>query len=215
MNRLTFCLSVSFLACMPRMYGEVYLQDESRSPDCKVAFAIIYPPTQPNPDRHAQVCFVHPETKQRVGSLFLLPGTDAETIRPGGYVFNHYKVFDYVWSADSSHLAIVHRQRYSSVIHPFRRRGRSFQPLEMPDLAAALTSRLTKVIQVSQNTSIEAKRWTSKQSLTATIAKEAQVTKSGNDNRDWLDHSLQFNISFNHKGKPSVKATEFRVQTPP
>ncbi len=212
--RLLLLTILGLLTCAAA-HAELYLQDESRSPDGTVVFALNYPPTENQTKGSVQGCFVHPKSKKRIGDFFFLPGTTAETHRPGSYAFDNYNVFDYVWSADSTHLAIVHNMRHFGAIHPFRRSGLSFQPLQMPDLVAPLQERLTGVIQESIHTSIKANRWGRKHSLTATIAKDAQLTKTGNDNKDWREHSLQFTISFDSEGKPIIEATKFRVQIPP
>jgi hypothetical protein len=200
-------------------FSELYVQRESLSPDGTVVFAIKYPPNGERPMASeggawvgpVQACFLHPKGKKRIGDFFFLPGTDTEAHHPGSAVFDQYNVFDYVWSADSSHVAIVHNIRHFGVIHPFRRRGLSFQRLAMPDLASPLNSRLKGAITESNHTSVIANHWRPKNRLVATISRDAKLTDTGNGEKDWRKHSMQFTISFDSDGKSIVEATKFRI----
>jgi hypothetical protein len=221
--RLTPGLLIALILLLTRTVGfsELYVQRESLSPDGTVVFAIKYPPNGERPtaseggvwDGPVQGCFLHPKSKKRIGTFFFLPGTDTEAHRPGSAVFDQYNMFDYVWSADSSHVAIVHNMRHFGVIHPFRRTGSSFQRLAMPDLAGPLKSRLKGVIAESNHTSIIANHWRPKGSLVATICRDAKLTDAGNGGKDWRGHSMQFTISFDSDGKPIVEATKFRISS--
>ncbi|MEP6669207.1 MAG: hypothetical protein ABJF10_08645 [Chthoniobacter sp.] len=196
-------------------HGELYLAKESRSPDGTVVFAIIYAPTDQHVEGSPACCFVHPKSKKRIGNIFYLDGVDADTARPGTYIFDHYHLFDYVWSADSTHVAIVYNMRHSSRIYPFRRQGSSFQQLPMPDLVTPLEERLRGTLQQDHNTFTTANRWTRHHRLIATITRNAQVSSSGNESKDWREHSLRSTISFDATGKPHVEAAHFRVQITP
>ena len=82
----------------------------------------------------------------------------------------------------------------------------------MPDVVAPLQKRLAGGIQQSIHTSIKANRWQQKHRLVATIAKEAYVADTGNENKDWREHVLQFTISFDSEGKPTVATSKFRIE---
>jgi hypothetical protein len=121
-------------------------------------------------------------------------------------------VFDYVWSADSTHIAIVHNMRHSSQIYPFRREGSTFKGLEMPDLDTLLEERLRGTLQQDHIIDTTANRWTHHHRLIVTIAEDAQVSSRGNEYEYWREHSLRFIISFDTDGKPHIEATRFRVR---
>jgi hypothetical protein len=211
---LTFILLASMSA-----HAELYVQRKSSSPDGSVIFAINYPPTERHPDTFSQLhlpmvegCFLHPKTKERIGHFFYLEGTDAEVDHPGTHSFDGHNVFDYVWSADSTHVAITKNMRHFGIIYSFRRRDLAFQRLQMPELVTPLQERLAGVIQQSHHTSIKANGWQRRHRLVATISRDAQVTNTGNENKDWKEYSLQFTIAFDGDGKPTISATKSHVE---
>ena len=218
---MRFLLSAIFASLFSvNASAELYIQKGSTSPDGFCAFAISYPPTQKHPDGLMQGCFVHPKTKKPIGAFFYLASTDAETYSPGSYIYKNYHNFDYLWSADSTHVAVTHNMRHFGEVFPFRRRGLAFQSLQMPDLIAPLKERLVSVLHESNHTSVSADRWLRNHRLVVIIARDAQVTDSGIpagrdwNEKDWREYSLQFTLSFDLNGKSTIEATKFRIQDP-
>ncbi len=208
--RIFLLTCATFLTCVGA-HAELYLQKSSVSPDGTAVFAINYPPTKNNAEGWAQGCFLHPRSKKPIGSLFFLPDTDANTDHPGSYSFDNYRVFEYVWSADSHYVAVTLNRRRWSSIYPFRRRRSAFQMLIMPNLYSLLEPHLKEVIQVGLNTSIRAERWTKDHLLVASITKDGQTTQSGQIDQGWKEHSITATILFARDGAPRIKETEFCV----
>ena len=211
-------LAISLLLTVTAARAALYRQDESRSPDGAVVFAISYPPTENRPDTISQLhpsmvegCFLDQKTGKRIGKSFYLELSDAEDAHPGTYSFDAYNVFDYVWSADSSHVAVIQNMRHFGWIYPFRRGRASFQRLAMPDLVEPLQRRLRGAIRQEGHTSVHANLWQRNHRLVATIAKKAQVSDSGSETENWREHSLRFTIAFDSRGWPTVEASKFRV----
>jgi hypothetical protein len=189
MLRRSLARALLFIAPMS-VEAEIFPQPESRFPDGTVLFGLSYPPSEKSGEGFMQGFFLHAKSQARLAKFFFLPGTSADGDRPGTSAFDNYNIFDYVWSADSSPVAIIHNMRHFGAIHPFRRRGHSFAPLQMPDLVRPLERRMTDVLQQSTHTAIEANRWTRKHQLIATIARGAQVKQqSGNRGAQWKEFS--------------------------